>query len=61
MDNFQEQYIPPTLKLGSLISSLYFMITGRTSSEIIYFIGSVKKYLLYWIYMNLNIVVLSLY
>lgn len=61
MDNFQEQYIPPTLKLASLISFLYLIITGRTSSEIIYFIVSVKKYLLYWIYMNLNIVVLRLY
>lgn len=44
MDIFQEQYIPPTLKLGSFISSPYFKITGRTSLEIIHFIGSVKKY-----------------
>lgn len=43
MDNFQEQYIPPTLKLGSLISFLSFIITGRASSELIHFIVSVKN------------------
>lgn len=59
MDNFQEQYIPPTLKLRSLISSLSF-ITGRASSELINFIGSVKKIIIQDLH-NLNIVVLTLY
>lgn len=43
MDNFQEQYIPPTLKLGRLISSLSIIVTGTISSELISSIGSVKK------------------
>lgn len=60
MDNFQEQYIPPTLKLRSLISSLSFIITGRASSELINFIGSVKKIIIQDLH-NLNIVVLTLY